>query len=159
MPFSIANYTVEVFTASAMSTGQCPAQACKTKLTFKEIGVKGNPFPVTILQMSNGLCIHCTCQCQWPMSNAKTQHSKLLSLFSQAQDSVCNESNGFQPCLWHVWLHAHAQPPNHGIPLSINIQKPHVSHLNGTVKCPPSAPELLPFQCPCHASLHCRLSG
>ena len=76
----------------------------------------------------------------------KPRHNKLLSLFSQ--DTV-NEPNGFQPCIWHGWLHAHDQPQNHGRPLNINIQEPHVSHLNATVKCPPSSPELLPFQCPC----------
>ena len=73
-----------------------------------------------------------------------------------AQDNVCNESNGLQPCLWHGWLHAHAQPQNHGRPLNINVQEPHVSHGNSTVKCPSSSPELAPFQWPCLASWHCR---
>ena len=73
-----------------------------------------------------------------------------------AQDSVCNESNGLQPCLWHGWLHAHAQPQNHGIPLNIHVRKPHVSHGNSTVKCPSSSPELAPFQWPGLASWHCR---
>ena len=73
---------------------------------------------------------------------------------SLAQDNVCNESSGLQPCPWHGWLHAHAQPQNHGRPLS--LQEPHVSHLNSTVKCPSSSPELAPFQWPCLASWHCR---
>ena len=63
---------------------------------LKEIGVTGQP------ANANGQC---------PMQ--KPRHKKLLSLFSQ--DNVCNESHGLQPCLWHGWLHAHAQPQNHPV--------------------------------------------
>ena len=123
MPFPMATYPVEVFTASAMSTGQCPAHACTTNLMFIELGVKGQP-------ISSG---H-SASVQWPwytlhmpipMANVQCRNLDTTSCcpFSHRH---CNESNGFEPCLWHGWLHAHAQPQNHGRPLNINLHEPHV---------------------------------
>ena len=54
-----------------MPTGQCPAQACKTKHMFKEIGVKGQP------ANANGQC---------PMRKAR--RNKLFSFFSQTMSAV-----------------------------------------------------------------------
>ena len=87
-----------------MSTRQCPAQACKTKHMFKEIGVKAQP------ANANGQC-----------PTQKARRNKFFSLFSP--DNVCNENPiACSPMASsHAELHAHAQPQNHGIPLNISM--------------------------------------